>query len=54
MNPFSVCKPCGNDFEMITANPLALALDPRQVADDALYRSKEPGRNASVLASTGV
>jgi hypothetical protein len=29
LNPFWVCKPCGNDFEMITANPSALALDPR-------------------------
>lgn len=30
LNPFWVCKPIADDFEMITANPAAQALDPRQ------------------------
>lgn len=43
LNPFWICKPIANDFEMILANPAALALDPLQ----------KPGTKFSELIATG-
>jgi diguanylate cyclase (GGDEF)-like protein len=43
LNPFWICKPIADDFEMILANPAALALDPRQ----------KPGTKFSELVASG-